>query len=72
MASNPLTSLYLHPGQAATILGVQPRTLARWRSEGSGPKYYKFGRQIRYLLPDLSEWIASKGIIPPRGGGAAH
>lgn len=72
MASSPLGLPYLRPEQAAAMLGVQTRTLSRWRSEGDGPRYFKFGRQVRYSTDDLNVWIASKAIIPPRSGDAAY
>jgi len=34
--------------QAATFLGVSPRSLQAWRVRGGGPPYVKIGRAVRY------------------------
>lgn len=35
--------LLLSPGEAAKLLGMSPRTLERWRSQGSGPPWLRMG-----------------------------
>ena len=42
--------------QAADLLGISRRTLERWRIEGKGPVYRKFGKRAMYAEPDLLEW----------------
>lgn len=42
--------------QAANILGISPRTLERWRLEGKGPTFRKFGKRALYTELDLIEW----------------
>lgn len=42
--------------EAAEILGVQVRTLRRWRKEERGVKYYTLARNIMYNLSDLEEY----------------
>lgn len=44
------------PTEAAHILGLRRHSLACYRSLGSGPPYYKFGRWIRYARSDLRSW----------------
>ncbi|SJZ78661.1 DNA-binding protein [Consotaella salsifontis] len=61
---------------AALYLSLEAHTLECYRSLGDGPAFYKFGRYVRYALPDLEAWAeqyrkeparaASKGI--PRNG----
>lgn len=41
---------------AASILNMSPRTLERFRLEGRGPAYCKFGRLVRYPRAALVEW----------------
>lgn len=44
--------------EAATYLGVTVRTLANWRSAGSGPKFYKPSEKLTYYFKDdLDKWI---------------
>ena len=42
--------------QVAEILGVEPETLATWRSRGRGPRYRKFGRRIEYTPRFVKEF----------------
>lgn len=43
--------------ELAEYTGIAPQTLARWASEGTGPKYIKLGGAVRYLKRDLLEWL---------------
>lgn len=47
---------YLDTKQAAEILNLSPRTLERWRIEGKGPEYRKFGKRVTYSQAALFEW----------------
>jgi excisionase family DNA binding protein len=53
---------YLTPTEAATYLRVSPKTLARWRWAGNGPRYVKPTRRIiRYARADLDAWLQAQG-----------
>ena len=44
--------------QAAAILGVTPRCLQNWRTQGGGPSYIRVGhRTVRYAPEDLTLWL---------------
>ena len=43
--------------QAPNYLGIARQTLARWRTEGQGPRFVKLGRLVHYRVGDLREWI---------------
>lgn len=47
---------YLNTNQAAQLLNISPRTLERWRIEGKGPSYRKFGKRVVYNQAALLEW----------------
>lgn len=48
---------YLTEDEAAEFLrGVTPRTLARWRVEGKGPRYRRHGIEALYTRADLRVW----------------
>ena len=47
---------YLNTTQAATTLNISPRTLERWRIEGKGPSYRKFGKRVTYNQTALLQW----------------
>ncbi|WP_045297502.1 helix-turn-helix transcriptional regulator [Microbacterium trichothecenolyticum] len=50
----------LSPEQVVALLpGVTKGTLAMWRYEHKGPKYFKLGRKVVYALDELEEWLAA-------------
>lgn len=60
----------LREKQAASFLGVAPKTLANWRSQGKGPKFCRLGRAIGYRQEDLEAFIEQCLADPVGGGGA--
>lgn len=47
--------------QAAEYIGVQPQTLAAWRSTGRYDlPFVRAGRAIRYRKSDLDAWMARR------------
>ena len=47
---------------AALYLGLSPKTLAMFRSGGTGPKFIKRGR-IFYYREDLDSWLNEGGRV---------
>ena len=43
--------------QVAEYLGIPRRTLGQWRYKGTGPRYRRVGRYIRYVPSDLISWL---------------
>jgi len=58
-------SPYLSPEQAAFYLSLSPRTLQEYRSAGTGPRYRRHSRHIRYHIDDLDAWSRSVGAAGP-------
>ena len=56
---------FLSPEQAAHYLGVSPRTLQEHRSAGTGPRFRRHCRRVRYHIDDLDTW--SKGVAEAGG-----
>lgn len=54
-------SPFLSPEQAAFYLGVSHRTLQEYRSAGTGPRYRRHSRHIRYHIDDLDAWSLRSG-----------
>ncbi len=54
----------LRERQAASFLGVAPKTLANWRSQGKGPKFCRLGRAIGYRQEDLDAFIEESMADP--------
>ncbi|MBB3862750.1 hypothetical protein GGQ88_004052 [Novosphingobium hassiacum] len=49
---------YLKTPDAATHLGLSPRTLEKHRCYGTGPVYRRLGGRIVYAIDDLDAWAA--------------
>ncbi|WP_417251046.1 helix-turn-helix transcriptional regulator [Castellaniella sp.] len=55
---------YLSPGdrrvlnenELAQRWGVSPKTLQRWRGEGTGPRYLKLSRRVSYPIETIVEF----------------
>ena len=47
--TNEIDSL-LHPPQVAKLLGVSNSWLAKSRLNGTGPRFIKIGRAVRYAM----------------------
>ena len=50
--------------EAAAKLRVHPSTLARWRSEGAGPKYVQMGARMMYRESAIEQWITANTVTP--------
>jgi hypothetical protein len=46
--------------ELAERYGVPVKTPAEWASKGTGPRYAKFGRHVRYWLGDVIAWEQSR------------
>jgi excisionase family DNA binding protein len=42
--------------ELAERYGVPVKTPAEWASKGTGPRYAKIGRHVRYRLSDVIDW----------------
>lgn len=50
--------------QVAEYLGVDEKTLERWRRLGEGPPYIRAGRQVRYKPEDVEAWVTQRTTSP--------
>lgn len=48
------------PDELAEHLGVTVKTLAQWRYLGTGPKFTKAGRSVRYRWADIDAWLKTR------------
>jgi excisionase family DNA binding protein len=58
-ATVPLDAL-LTVEETADLLRVSKSSLDKWRILGSGPRYTRVGRRIRYRSSDLAQFIDSR------------
>jgi predicted DNA-binding transcriptional regulator AlpA len=52
--------------ELAERYGVPVKTPAEWASKGTGPRYAKFGRHVRYRLGDVIDWEQKRLLERPR------
>lgn len=50
----------LTPDELAAILVIPVRTLARWRSQRTGPIALTVGNHVRYRMNHVNEWLAER------------
>jgi len=46
--------------ELAERYGLPVKTPAQWASKGTGPRYARFGRHVRYRLSDVVDWEAQQ------------
>jgi Helix-turn-helix domain len=46
--------------EAAAFLRISPVTLGRWRIEGHGPPFCKFGKRVLYECGDVIAWANTR------------
>lgn len=59
------SALSVSANEAATMLGVSPRTLANWRTQGVGPTFVRIGAvhsRTLYRLDDLNTWLDNNRV----------
>jgi excisionase family DNA binding protein len=53
--------------ELAEYLHVPLPTVQRWRREGSGPRFIRIGRSVRYRPEDIEHWLerhaAPRGVL---------
>ena len=53
---------YVTAEEAARLLGLTSKTLANWRSNGDGPRFYRPSpKLVLYAVEDLNAWIERDG-----------
>lgn len=53
---------YITTGQAAELLGVSPKTVARWANQGKLPHIITLGGHRRFPKHELLRLIGSEGL----------
>jgi Helix-turn-helix domain len=59
-----LSKRYLNTGEAASYTGIPAATLRAWRSEGTGPIFYKPRGRALYDVADLDSFMRSGLRLP--------
>lgn len=42
----------------AELLDTSPVTVMRFRLHGGGPPFIRFGRNVKYRMSDVEQWLA--------------
>jgi predicted DNA-binding transcriptional regulator AlpA len=54
--TNTSDVVWLSRKDLAKRLAIPEKTPAEWATKGTGPKYARFGRHVRYRLSDVIAW----------------
>lgn len=58
---------FLTTREVAERLGLSPTTLRIWRTNGTGPRFYRFHRSIFHKREDVDAWIDENyQLVEPR------
>lgn len=68
MTETNIKPKYCNTNDAAIYLGLSPRTLQKYRSEGRGPKFRTINNRSCYEFADLDDWIAAHHKSNRTGG----
>jgi predicted DNA-binding transcriptional regulator AlpA len=52
--------------ETAEFLKIATRTLYQLNTNGTGPRYFKVGRECRYDPRDVVDWLESRASRPAR------
>jgi hypothetical protein len=55
---------YLDENEVADLIGCSVQTLRNHRYIRKGIPYSKFGRSVRYFMPDVLEYMSCRRIDP--------
>lgn len=65
MSAGSADSAYLTPGQAARMLGVSPKTVNRWATDGRIPCAMTLGGHRRFRIDVIRSVAVSMGLQDP-------
>ncbi len=51
------------PRQVTEIYGIAEGTLANYRYQNKGPRYYKSGRKVLYWTDELESWLRRQPVL---------
>lgn len=58
------TKRYFNAHEAAEYLGIGHSTLSIHRMNGTGPRFIKWGMNVRYDILELDRWMAERVVTP--------
>jgi len=58
----------LSESEAARMIGMSVSGLRKFRRNGSGPRFIRLGRIIRYLASDIQAWLVAHTVESSSNG----
>jgi predicted DNA-binding transcriptional regulator AlpA len=55
-------TLALTEADVARQIGVSVGGLRKWRRQGTGPKFMRLGRLVRYSVGELETWLSANCV----------
>lgn len=52
----------INESELARRAAVSTAALRKWRREGTGPRFLRLGRCVRYLIQDVDTWLHSRAF----------
>ncbi|WP_424533598.1 helix-turn-helix transcriptional regulator [Sphaerisporangium viridialbum] len=56
---------HLTPEDLADRVGIPVATIYQWNSRGTGPRFMKIGKHVRYKIADVVAWEDSRYMDQP-------
>ena len=63
MEKKPFDITLLTSKEVADHLKVNEQTLRKWRSNGTGPKFFKTQGMVRYMRIHVQEWLEANTTV---------
>ncbi len=58
-----IQDVYYTEAEAANLLNLSCRTLQRWRQDGLGLRFRRFGGLVRYARSDIKNWADKQSYL---------
>jgi predicted DNA-binding transcriptional regulator AlpA len=56
----PTTARAVDRAEAAALIGICTTTLDAMAANGSGPRFFRVGRRVKYRVSDVESWMAEQ------------
>ncbi len=56
---NPKGKLWINETEFSRLVDISLNTIRRWRWDGKGQRFYKFGRHVRYDYFEAQEFLSN-------------
>lgn len=64
LANDARAREFLTPEALSEMLGVPKATVYKWNHSGTGPRFIRVGKHVRYRRADVDAWVELKASGP--------